>query len=191
MTTTSPQTPLPPAPLSFTIPAATGENKMTYHELFGFMSPDLAKRILDDTYNNEKPLYKATLAAVANAKKLRPAFYEKKARAERDLDILSMLGRPRMEEPAATILRGWLMKSQQPMLIDFLNGLGLKHDKGVVDDFPDTLDDAKLKKSVDQLLEKYPKEIAIVYLNAFAHMNDQGWPNLNNMLEKEERLQLA
>jgi hypothetical protein len=108
---------------------------MTYHELFGFMSPDLAKRILDDSFNNDKALYKLTLASVANAKKLRPAFYEKKARAERDLDMLSMLARPRMEEAGATLLRGWLMKNQQPMLVDFLDSLGLKHDKGVVDDF--------------------------------------------------------
>jgi hypothetical protein len=30
-----------------------------------------------------------------------------------------------------------------------------------------------------------------VYLNAFANMNESGWANLNEMLEKDERLQLA
>jgi hypothetical protein len=164
---------------------------MTYHELFGFMSPDLAKRILDEAYNNDKPLYKLTLAAVAEAKKLRPAFYEKKNRAERDADIISMLARPRMEEAGATLMRGWLMKTQTPMLIDFLNALGLKHKDGVVDDFPDTLDDAMLNKAVEALLAKYPREIVIVYLNAFGNMNEAGWPNLNAMLEKDERLQIA
>jgi hypothetical protein len=164
---------------------------MTYHELFGFMSPELAKRILDDAYTNDKPLYKLTLAAVADAKKLRPQFYEKKARAERDLDMLSMLARPRLEETGANLLRGWLMKTQKPLLIDFLNALGLKHKDGVVDDFPPTLDDATLKKAINEILTKHPKEIAIVYLNAFGNMNEAGWPNLNEMLEKDERLQLA
>ena len=164
---------------------------MTYHELFGFMSPELSKRILDDTYADDKPLYKLTLAAVADAKKLRPAFYEKKARTERDADMVSMLSRPRLEDAGANLLRGWLMKTQKPLLIDFLNALGLKHKDGVVDDFPPSLDDGTLKKAVDQILAKHPKEIAIVYLNAFGNMNEAGWPNLNEMLEKDERLQLA
>jgi hypothetical protein len=164
---------------------------MTYHELFGFMSPELSKRILDETYTNDKPLYKLTLAAVADAKKLRPAFYEKKARTERDADMVSMLSRPRLEEPGANLLRGWLMKTQTPLLVDFLDALGLKHKNGVVDDFPETLDDATLKKAIDQVMTKHPKEIVIVYLNAFGNMNDAGWPNLNEMLEKDERLQLA
>ena len=78
---------------------------MTYHELFGFMSPELSKRILDETFTNDKPLYKMTLAAIADAKKLRPAFYEKKPRAERDADMVSMLSRPRLEEAGANLLR--------------------------------------------------------------------------------------
>ena len=164
---------------------------MTYHELFGFMSPELSKRILDETFTNDKPLYKLTLAAIADAKKLRPAFYEKKPRAERDTDMVSMLSRPRLEETGANLLRGWLMKTQKPLLIDFLNALGLKHKDGVVDDFPPSLDDATLKKAVDEILNKHPREIAIVYLNAFANMNESGWANLNEMLEKDERLQLA
>lgn len=164
---------------------------MTYHELFGFMSPDLAKRILDETFANEKPLYKATMAAVADAKKLRPQFYEKKPRTERDADMLSMLTRPRLEEVGAALLRGWLMKTQKPMLVDFLNALGLEHKDGVVDDFPEKLEDATLKKAIDALLEKHPKETVIIYLNAFGNMNEAGWPNLNEMLEKDERLQLA
>ena len=164
---------------------------MTYHELFGFMSPDLAKQILDDSFTNDKAVYKVTLAAVAAAKKLRPMFYEKKARAERDADMLAMLARPRLEEAGATLLRGWLMKTQKPLLIDFLNALGLAHKDGVVDDFPESLDDARLKAAVDALLAKHPKEVVIIYLNAFGNMNEAGWSNLNDMLEKDERLQLA
>jgi hypothetical protein len=164
---------------------------MTYHELFGFMSPDLAKRILDETFAEDKMLYKLTLANVANARKLRPMLYEKKPRAERDSDMLAMLSRPRLEDAGASLLRGWLMKSQKPMLVDFLNALGLAHKDGVVDDFPEALDDAKLKTAVGALLAKYPREIVILYLNAFGNMNEAGWANLNEMLEKDERLQLA
>lgn len=164
---------------------------MTYHELFGFMPPELAKRILDETYAEQKEVYKATLKAVADAKKLRPAFYEKKPRTERDADILNMLAKPRLEEVGAALLRGWLMKSQSQLLIDFLNALGLKHEKGIVDDFPEQLDDAKLKSAIDAVMAKHPRDVVLVYLHAFANMNEAGWANLNEMLEKDERLQLA
>lgn len=155
------------------------------------MPPELAKRILDDTYSEQKEAYKATLKAVADAKKLRPAFYEKKPRVERDADIINMLSKPRMEEIAAALLRGWLMKSQSQLLIDFLDALGLKHDKGIVEDFPPALEDAKLKSAVEAILAKHPREIVVVYLHAFGNMNEAGWENLNALLEKDERLQFA
>lgn len=155
------------------------------------MPPELAKRILAETYAEQKEAYKATLKAVADAKKLRPAFYEKKPRVERDADILNMLAKPRMEEIAAALLRGWLMKSQSPLLIDFLDALGLKHDKGIVEDFPPALEDAKLKAAIEAILAKHPREIVVVYLHAFGNMNEAGWANLNDLLEKDERLQLA
>lgn len=155
------------------------------------MPPELAKRILDETYAEQKEAYKATLKAVADAKKLRPAFYEKKPRVERDADILNMLAKPRMEEIAAALLRGWLMKSQSQLLIDFLDALGLKHEKGIVEDFPPALDDAKLKSAIEAILAKHPREIVVVYLHAFGNMNEAGWENLNALLEKDERLQFA
>ena len=42
---------------------------LTSNELFGFMSPALALEILTYTYENDKPLYRATLGAVADARK--------------------------------------------------------------------------------------------------------------------------
>jgi len=44
---------------------------LTSHELLGFMSPNLATEILAYAFESDKPLYKATLQAVAEARKLR------------------------------------------------------------------------------------------------------------------------
>ena len=44
---------------------------MSYHEIFGFMNPALSQEILEWSYTGEKPVYKATLKAVADFKKLR------------------------------------------------------------------------------------------------------------------------
>ena len=43
---------------------------LTSHELIGFMSPALANDILNFTFESDKPAYKATMAAVAETRKV-------------------------------------------------------------------------------------------------------------------------
>ena len=164
---------------------------MTLNELIGFMSPELANEILDDTFTEDKALYKALTAEVATALKLRPAFFEQKPRKERNKVILDMLTRPRMQTSAATLLRGWLVKTESPMLSDFLETLGIEHKNGVVEDFPETVDESKLNEAVDKLLAKYPHEKVLLYLNSFSSMNDSPWESLTKRLQEDKRLQLA
>jgi len=161
------------------------------HELLGFMSPALANDILVFTFESDKPAYKATVAAVAQAKHVRPVFLERQPREARHAAMLSALTRPNLDAAAAALLRAWLVKKHKAMLVDFLNALEIKNDEGVVEDLPATMDDAKLKAAVELLLGKYPHEVAAVYLNAFNDMNAAGWPNLKTLLETDARLQLG
>jgi hypothetical protein len=161
------------------------------HELFGFMSPALANEILTFTFESEKPTYRAVLQAVAEAKKLRPVFLERQAKPERHATMLGTLTRPHLDIAAGTLLRTWLVKKHSAMLVDFLNALGIANENGVVENLPDTVDDAKLKAAVDTLLAKHPPEAVAVYLNAFNGMNEANWPNLKTLLEADTRLQLG
>ncbi|MGV3773675.1 MAG: hypothetical protein ACO1QB_12295 [Verrucomicrobiales bacterium] len=164
---------------------------MTLNELIGFMSPGLANEIMESTYANDKPLYRAITAEVAGALKMRPAFFEKKPRVERNKVILDMLTRPRMQATAGTLLRGWLLKSESAMLGDFLDALGVPHTNGVVEEFPEQVDESKLNEAVEKLLNTYPHEKVIVYLNSFSAMNDAAWDSLNKKLKEDSRLQLG
>ena len=56
---------------------------LTSHELFGFMPPALAADILEHAYAHDRDLYRATLIAVANARKVRPVFLDKQPRPAR------------------------------------------------------------------------------------------------------------
>jgi hypothetical protein len=159
------------------------------HELIGFMSPTLAAEILAYTFESEKPTYKATLAAVAEARKLRPVFMERQPRTQRDATILTTLTRPSLDVAAATLIRTWLLKKYKAMLVDFLTALEIKNEDGVVEHLPETMDDAKLKAAVDGLLAKYPSEVVAVYLNAFNDMNEVNWANLGALLAEDKRLQ--
>jgi hypothetical protein len=164
---------------------------MTLNEIIGFVSPELANEILDDVFATDKPLYKSISAEVAAALRLRPVFFEQKPRNERNKIILDMLTRPRMQTTAATLLRGWLVKTEAPMLSDFLDTLEIKHTNAVVEDFPETVDETKLNQAVDKLLEKYPHEKVLVYLNSFSAMNDSPWESLSKRLHDDKRLQLV
>jgi len=164
---------------------------MNLNEIIGFMPPTLANEILDDVFAVDKPLYKSISAEVASTLKLRPIFFEQKPRSERNKIILDVLTRPRMQTSAASLLRGWLVKSESSMLIDFLNALGIPHKNGVVEDFPETIEQEKLDKAVDTLLEKYPQDKVTVYLSSFSAMNDAPWEALSNRLKSDSRLQLV
>jgi hypothetical protein len=164
---------------------------LSSHELFGFMSPALANDILGYIFESDKKTYKATLNAVAEARKVRPVFLERHSRVERHALMMATLSRPSSEIIAGGLLRAWLMQKQNAMLVDFLDALGLPHEKGVVEGLPETMADDKLKGAVETLLAKYPHETVALYLNAFNGMNEANWANLKAMLEADPRLQLG
>jgi hypothetical protein len=164
---------------------------LTSHELLGFMSPALANDILSFTFESDKPAYKATVVAVAEVKRVRPIFLERQPRDARHTSMLVALTKPNMDAAAGALIRAWLVKKHQAMLVDYLNALDIKNENGVVDDLPPSVDDAKLKAAVEILLGKYPHEIVAVYLNAFNDMNAAGWANLKVLLETDSRLQLG
>ena len=161
------------------------------HELFGFMSVSLANDIISYTFESDKPAYRATVAGIAQALHVRPIFLERQPRLQRHASMAQVLARPGMDAVAGGLLRAWLIKKYEGMLVDFLNTLEIKNEKGVVDDLPKTMDDAKLNTAVETLLAKYPHEAVGVYLNAFNEMNEANWPNLNTLLENDKRLQLG
>jgi hypothetical protein len=164
---------------------------LTSHELFGFMSPALAGEILEFAFEADKPAYKSTVSAVAEARHVRPVFLERMPRAQRHALMAAALAKPFLEQAAGGLIRVWLVKKQRAMLVDFLTALAIPHNEGVVDDLPKEMDDAKLKSAVDALLAKYPPESVALYLNAFNDMNEASWANLKTMLETDARLQLG
>ncbi len=164
---------------------------LTAHELFGFMSPALANEIITFMAENEKPTYRATMNAVAEARHVRPVFLERQSKPQRHSAMVASLGKPSLEMAAGNLIRTWLVKKYRTMLSDFLTKLEIKHEEGVVEDLPPAVEDAKLLAAVDELLGKYPHEAVSVYLNAFNDMNEANWPNLKSLLENDARLQLG
>ena len=155
------------------------------------MSPPLALEIISFAYEADKPLYRATLNAVAEARKLRPVFLERQPKSQRHVAMVASLSKPALDVFTGNLIRAWLLKKYNAMLVDFLNALEITHKDGVVEDLPKTMEDAKLRSAIDVLLAKYPRETVAVYLHAFNDMNEADWANLKSMLESDQRLQLG
>ena len=164
---------------------------LSSHELLGFMSPSLAAEILAFAFESDKPTYRGTLIAVADARHVRPVYLERQARTQRHAAMLSTLTRPALEPVAGNLIRAWLVKKHKTMLVDFLNALGIENEEGVVEDLPESMDDEKLRAAIEGLLAKYPPEAVAVYLHAFNDMNEANWANLRSLLEGDPRLQLG
>jgi hypothetical protein len=105
--------------------------------------------------------------------------------------MLATLTRPPLDLLAGNLIRTWLVKKHNAMLVEFLDALGIQHKEGVVEELPPSMEDDKLKGAVEQLLAKYPHEAVAVYLHAFNDMNEANWANLKTLLESDSRLQLG
>ncbi len=162
---------------------------LTFHELIGFMSPKMANRILEDTQANNREVYRALVASMAQAQKMRPVFIGRQPKERRHKSFVQMLSRTGSEEHAGNLIRGWLFKEHKNVLTDFLGRLGIEHEEGMVDDLPESISDDALNAAVDLLIEKYEQELVAVYLTAFNASNENRWGNLDTLLADDERLQ--
>ena len=164
---------------------------MRAYEIYHNISPTLNEQLLSDLFANDRPAYKATLLALGNQRKLRPIYLERKPRAERHTWMQQALGQKVSDEIALNLLQFWLLTSQQSMLTDFLNSLGIEHDgKGAVEEMPDSPSEEKLSAAITPLLEKFPEEHVAVYLHTFQSMNDPAWEPLDQILTNNPRLAL-
>jgi hypothetical protein len=162
---------------------------LTFHELIGFMSPKMANRILEDTQANNREVYRALVASMAQAQKMRPVFIGRQPKERRHKSFVQMLSRAGSEEHAGNLIRGWLFKEHKDVLTGFLGKLGIEHEEGMVNDLPESISDDALNGAVNLLIEKYDQELVAVYLTAFNASNENRWGNLDTLLAEDERLQ--
>lgn len=163
---------------------------MTSHELFATMPTALASEIIDFNLTTDKPIYRAALDAVAQSRRVRLVFMERMSRDERRDMMLASLARPHLNLAADGLIRNWLLKKHSGLLVDFLEALGIPHEKGVVESLPKQVPDDQLRNAVNTLLDKHPPAAVAVYLHAFNSMNDETWANLDTLLQSESRLHL-
>ncbi len=164
---------------------------LTPHEIFAQMPDAVAEALFGFLGEHEKALYKGTIDTLAQQRKLRPVFVERKPRAERHAWLREVVARKVNESVAAHLLQIWLVRAHAKLLCDFLDGLGIAHDEsGTIEKLPPPPDKAKLAEVIDGLFTKHAPAVVTVYLHAFQALDDTGWPTLETLLTEDPRLQL-
>ena len=161
---------------------------MTPREIFALIPSKLATEILDFTYAEDREIYRTALQAVAQNRKVRVVFLERQPRTQRHTEMAALLSRPPLALVADSLLRNWLLKKHNALIVDFLDALKITHEKGVVDNLPPSIEDSLLQAAIEAVLAKYPAQVVAIYLHAFNHMNEAKWANLDALLQKDPRL---
>ncbi len=165
---------------------------MKAHEIFQHASPALIREMLHYLRTEQKEIYRTALATLAQGRKLRPIFVQKKS-PEQQYAWLQKTAQLRGADGVDEhLLQIWLLKAHQPLLVAFLDGVGIEHDgEGAADDLPDEIDAAKLKTTVDALLKSHDPEVVRVYLHTFQLQKAGGWDSLTEILANDARLQFG
>ena len=160
------------------------------HAIWPTLPPQLANEILLSVQKGSKKLYRTVLEVMAPRMGIRVPILIEMPKAQRHAAWIQILARPEMEVLSFNILSTWLIDTQRPMLCAWLDALGIEHgENGCADNFPPQPDAALLKKGVDRLLQQFDPVIVGIYLRSFNQIDETQWPDLDNLLHTDGRLQ--
>ncbi len=162
---------------------------MTAYELFGRLPAGQAGEIFSWFHERDRAAYRACIGLLANRRKLRPVFVERKPRDERHTWMKDALSRPANGDMAGEVLQGWILGAHTKMVLDFLDELKVEHDgKGLIEDLPAEPPAESVTLAVENLFRLHPPGAVMVYLNLFAGMDDSDWPHLKTLVSSDPRL---
>ena len=166
---------------------------MKAYEIYSAVDPSIVNQMLDWFRSHDRNVYKSAVASLAENRKLRPIFVEKKSMPEQYAWIHKTLKIGACNTIGEHLMQAYLMGGQQPLLAMFCDGLGIPHDgKGaVVGELPKTFDAERLNSTIDRLLETFDPKLITLYLRCFNLQTPNGWSELSDKLASDSRLVLA
>lgn len=165
---------------------------MKAHQIFQYSSPELTRGIFHYLRTEQKEVYRTALSTLATGRKLRPIFVQRKSPEQQYAWLQKTVPMKGSDGVCEHLLQLWLLKAHGPLLVKFLDGVGIAHDgEGAADDLPDEIDAKKLASTVKSLLADHDPEVVRVYLHTFQLQKAGGWDAIRDLIEKDPSLQLG
>lgn len=159
---------------------------ITIRGIWGGMSDETAATLLGEVKRETPDLYREALATTAASFRMRKDTLGQQPLPRQAGAIRRALTQVTQQELGARLLIDWLGKTQQPMLSQFLETLGIEHEDGMVKDGvgPEP-EPATLRAAIDGLEAAFPPDHVRVYLQAFAAITANEWEHLPDLIEPE------
>jgi len=163
------------------------------YEIYQTIDPSVIEEMFQWIRAEERDLYKSTVATLAQDRKLRPVFVQKKSVADQISWLHKTLKLKSSDMIGEHLFQVYFMKGQEKMLISFCDAMGIEHDgKGSVQgELPDSLEKGKLKEATEKLITDHGEKITTLYLRIFNLQTETGWKSITEILTEDERLKLA
>lgn len=156
---------------------------MRAYQVFAAMSPEEATRVLDALLDQVPGVYTQAVAAASVAFKARPQFLMKQPRDRRAAMVRRALARVAASDLAEEVLAAYFLEVRRPLLVEWLDALGIPHEEGVLQgEAPPCPDETKLREAVQGFLQGEDPEDRALLLRAFAAQGAVDWPPLEALL---------
>ena len=160
---------------------------MRSFQVFAAMAPDEAERMMRVLEKESPAMFRQAVDAAAIAIKARPVWMRKQPFDKRAQAVRRSLSRVAANLVADELLAIYFLECRKPLLLEWLDLIGLKHEDGTLaDDEPAQPDPAALAAAVEKYRGAAEDPDRDLLLRAFSAQSAVSWPALDSLLGFKE-----
>jgi hypothetical protein len=158
------------------------------YQLFAAMKPEQARALFDGLKEKAPIAWAQTLGVTAGALKARPQFVQKQPPERRSEWMRKALSRVASDPIAEEMLAVYFLECRNEVLVDWLDRIGVEHEKGTLTGEPTEPTAAKLAEAVEGFRKAAAGDADAaereLLLRAFAAQTSIAWPALDALLAR-------
>ncbi len=159
---------------------------MRCFEIFAALPREQAHAVLREIREKAPAGYRQSLLLACGVLKMRPVYMNKLAFEKQADSIRRALSRVASNAVAEEMLAVYFLECRRPLLIEWLDGIGLAHEDGVLkDDHPAQPEEAKLRAAVETFLAGEDAADRRLLLRAFGAQGPIEWPILDALVAEK------
>jgi hypothetical protein len=156
---------------------------MRSYQIFASLPPDRSQALLRAISEKVPVIFAQALGAACVALRARPVYLQRQPFEKRAEAIRRALARVAADPVAAEVLAAYFLECRKPLLVEWLDAVGLAHSEGVLEaDAPAPPEDAKLRAAAQAFLAGEDDPDRRLLLCAFAAQEAIDWPALDALL---------
>lgn len=157
---------------------------MRSYQVFAAMSPERSVALMRGLAEQSPAMFRQAVDAAAVATRTRPVYLRKQPFEKRAEAVRRALARVAANEIAGELLAVYFLECRKPLLIEWLDELGIAHEDGTLEeDEPAQPPKDRLRKAVDTYRASDDDPDRELLLRAFAAQQAIDWPALDALLD--------